>query len=93
MKAGGISTARKIAAVAAREGLSLMWGCMDESRISIAAALHVAFSCKATKYLDLDGHLDLDHDVVSGGFVLEDGYMRLTNAYGLGVEKINDPRN
>ena len=63
----------------------LMWGCMDESRISIAAALHAAFASPATRYLDLDGSLDLARDVVSGGFTLEDGVMRTTDAPGLGV--------
>jgi L-alanine-DL-glutamate epimerase-like enolase superfamily enzyme len=26
-------------------GIELMWGCMDESRISISAALHAALAC------------------------------------------------
>jgi L-alanine-DL-glutamate epimerase-like enolase superfamily enzyme len=85
MKCGGIAPARRIAAVAESAGIRLMWGCMDESRISIAAALHAAFSCPATRYLDLDGSLDLARDVVEGGFVLEDGVMRTTDAPGLGV--------
>lgn len=86
MKSGGCKAAREIAAVAERAGVHLMWGCMDESRISIAAALHAAFSSPATRYLDLDGHLDLDHDLVTGGFRLEDGFMELTDAPGLGIE-------
>lgn len=85
MKCGGIAPARKIAAVAESAGITLMWGCMDESRISIAAALHAAFSSPATRYLDLDGSLDLVRDVVRGGFLLEDGVMRTTAAPGLGV--------
>jgi L-alanine-DL-glutamate epimerase-like enolase superfamily enzyme len=52
---------------------------------SIAAALHAAFASPATRYLDLDGSLDLARDVVSGGFTLEDGVMRTTAAPGLGV--------
>ena len=62
-----------------------MWGCMDESAISIAAALHGALACPATRYLDLDGSLDLARDVASGGFVLEDGIMRPAPGAGLGV--------
>ncbi len=85
MKCGGIAPARRIAAVAESAGIRLMWGCMDESRISIAAALHAAFSSPATRYLDLDGSLDLARDVASGGFVLENGVMRTTSAPGLGV--------
>jgi L-alanine-DL-glutamate epimerase-like enolase superfamily enzyme len=86
MKCGGIAPARRIAAIAKSAGIRLMWGCMDESRISIAAALHAALSSAATHYLDLDGSLDLARDVVQGGFSLEGGVMRTTDAPGLGVE-------
>lgn len=86
MKCGGVTPALEIARTAEKNGLSLMWGCSDESRISIAAALHAAFACRATKYLDLDGHLDLARDPARGGFTIEDGMMRLTGALGLGVE-------
>ncbi len=85
MKCGGIAPARRIAAVAESAGIRLMWGCMDESRISIAAALHAALSSPATRYLDLDGSLDLDRDVAEGGFTLDNGVMRTTGAPGLGV--------
>ena len=85
MKCGGIRPALRIATIAETAGIALMWGCMDESRISIAAALHAAFASPATRYLDLDGSLDLARDVVSGGFTLEDGVMRTTGAPGLGV--------
>ena len=88
MKCGGIAPARRIAAVAESAGIRLMWGCMDESRISIAAALHAALSSPATRYLDLDGSLDLARDVASGGFLLENGVMRTADATGLGVEPI-----
>jgi L-alanine-DL-glutamate epimerase-like enolase superfamily enzyme len=88
MKCGGIFPARRIAAIAQSAGIALMWGCMDESRISIAAALHAALSCPATRYLDLDGSLDLARDVVRGGFLLEDGVMRTTGVPGLGVAPV-----
>ena len=88
MKCGGVWPALRIAAIAETAGIRLMWGCMDESRISIAAALHAAFASPATRYLDLDGSLDLARDVVSGGFTLEDGIMRTTGAPGLGVVAI-----
>jgi len=88
MKCGGVWPALRIAAIAETAGVSLMWGCMDESRISIAAALHAAFASPATRYLDLDGSLDLARDVVSGGFTLEDGVMRTLDTPGLGVEPV-----
>ena len=88
MKCGGISPARRIADLADIAGVMLMWGCMDESIISISAALHAALASPATRYLDLDGSLDLARDVVSGGFVLEDGIMRTTNTAGLGLKRL-----
>lgn len=86
VKCGGIYGAQKIADLAKLANIELMWGCMDESIISIAAALHVAFASPNTRYLDLDGSLDLAEDVVTGGFILENGMMRLTDKPGLGVE-------
>ena len=72
MKCGGINPSLKIASAAYAAGIDLMWGCMDESIISISAALHAAMACNATKYIDLDGSFDLAKDLVSGGFNLKD---------------------
>lgn len=85
MKCGGIRPAMRIATIAETSGISLMWGCMDESAISIGAALHAALASPATRYLDLDGSLDLARDVVKDTFILDNGYMRTTEASGLGV--------
>lgn len=88
MKCGGVSQGLKIADIALHEGIDLFWGCNDESIVSITAALHAAFSCSNTKYIDLDGSLDLARDVVKGGFILKDGYMSCSDKSGLGVERI-----
>jgi len=88
MKTGGIHQARKIATIAEQAGIELMYGCNDESIVSITAGLHVAFSSYNTKYIDLDGSLDLAKDVVTGGFILEDGYMRPSEEPGLGLTRI-----
>ncbi len=88
MKCGGIAPGLEIARMAHHENIDLMWGCMDESRISISAALHAAFASPATRYLDLDGSLDLAKDLVKGGFILENGWMRTTDQPGLGVKTI-----
>ncbi|MDF9391996.1 MULTISPECIES: dipeptide epimerase [Methylococcus] len=85
MKCGGLAPAQCIATIAEAAGIELMWGCMDESRISIAAALHAALACPATRYLDLDGSFDLARDVAEGGFILEDGRLRVTERPGLGL--------
>ncbi len=85
MKSGGITPGKRIAHMAKENNIEVMWGCNDESRVSITAALHTAFSSPATKYLDLDGAFDIARDIVDGGFVLEKGKLRLTESPGLGV--------
>ena len=50
MKCGGIQPARGIARIAELAGVRLMWGCMDESRISIAAALVLLYGWGAVAY-------------------------------------------
>lgn len=88
MKSGGIRGAREIAMIAANAGIDLFWGCNDESLGSIAAALHTAYSCSNTKYLDLDGSFDLSRDFVTGGFILKDGNLYCSEEPGLGLKKL-----
>jgi L-Ala-D/L-Glu epimerase len=88
MKCGGIRQALRIANIAQPAGIELFWGCNDESIISIAAALHTAFACPNTRYLDLDGSFDLAKDVVKGGFRLKDGELSLHGGNGLGVHPL-----
>ncbi|MBX2900596.1 MAG: dipeptide epimerase [Cyclobacteriaceae bacterium] len=88
MKCGGVSQALKIADIAQHAGVELFWGCNDESIVSITAALHVAFASATTKYIDLDGSLDLAKDEVVGGFILTNGVMSCSDKPGLGVERI-----
>jgi L-Ala-D/L-Glu epimerase len=85
MKCGGIRNALEIAAIAKPAGIELFWGCNDESIVSITAALHAAFACTDTRYLDLDGSLDLAEDMVTGGFTIKDGYMYTSDKPGLGL--------
>lgn len=88
MKCGGVNQALKIADLALNAKVDLFWGCNDESIVSITAALHAAFSCSNTKYIDLDGSLDLGRDEVTGGFILKDGIMSCSDKPGLGVARI-----
>lgn len=89
MKCGGVHQALKIADLALHGNVDLFWGCNDESIVSITAALHAAFSCSNTKYIDLDGSLDLGRDEVTGGFILKDGIMSCSDKPGLGVDRLN----
>ena len=88
MKCGGIIPGLKIAEVAEMAGIHLMWGCNDESIISISAALHAALASPNTRYLDLDGSFDLARDIVRGGFILKEGYLYTNGAAGLGLTPI-----
>ncbi len=90
MKCGGIRSAREIAGMAACAGIDLMWGCNDESAISITAALHAALASPATRYLDLDGSFDLARDVAEGGFLLRDGMLHTGPGAGLGMRLHRD---
>ncbi|WP_430901813.1 MULTISPECIES: mandelate racemase/muconate lactonizing enzyme family protein [unclassified Paraflavitalea] len=88
MKCGGLIGARQIATIAEQADIELFWGCNDESIISITAALHVAYTCPNTKYLDLDGSFDLAEDLVKGGFELKNGKMYINQQPGFGFDKL-----
>ncbi len=88
MKCGGIIGAREIAGIAKPAGIKLFWGCNDESIISITAALHVAYSCPHTHYLDLDGSFDLAEDLVQGGFEIKNGLLMINKQPGFGFDWI-----
>ena len=62
-----------------------MWGCNDESVVSISAALNTALSYPNTKYIDLDGSFDLAKDVAYGGFEVKNGIMTPLSFPGLGA--------
>lgn len=86
MKCGGPSAAREIHDYAYAAGMSLMLGCNDETRISIAAAVHLAQSMPGLKYADLDGHMDLASDPASAGFEIRKGLLCLLDRPGLGID-------
>jgi L-Ala-D/L-Glu epimerase len=85
MKSGGIVGGMAIARRAAASGIGAMVGCNDESRISIAAGLHLALSAPGVERADLDGHLDLADDVARGGVEIEGGDLVPLERPGLGV--------
>ncbi len=91
MKSGGVMGGLQIAEIAQSNGIDLMWGCNDESIVSITAALHAALASPATRYLDLDGSFDIAEDLVKGGFILKDGWLYANDKPGLGVELLEKP--
>ncbi|NNC89415.1 MAG: dipeptide epimerase [Akkermansiaceae bacterium] len=82
MKAGGVREARTLAGAARSAGMHIMIGCMIESSLGIAAALHLA---SLADWIDLDGHLLLANDPYTG-IGGEDGRLVPPTAPGIGVQ-------
>ncbi|SEP10080.1 o-succinylbenzoate synthase [Luteibacter sp. UNC138MFCol5.1] len=89
MKTGGISNAIRIADIAGLYGIDCMIGCMLESSISVAAAVHVAVakSDVITK-VDLDGPSLCAYDPVDGGVHFNESEISVSDAPGLGIREI-----
>ncbi|MGJ4728568.1 dipeptide epimerase [Luteimonas sp. SDU101] len=89
MKTGGISNAIRIADIAALYGVECMIGCMIETSISVAAAVHVAIakSDVITK-IDLDGPSLCAFDPVDGGVSFNEAEISVSEAPGLGIRAI-----
>jgi L-alanine-DL-glutamate epimerase-like enolase superfamily enzyme len=92
MKSGGIHEARKIAEVAEAAGVPCMIGCMGESELGIAAAVHLAAAIKNIQYTDLDSDLLLRDKVAGDGLKVQDSRRPLPNLPGLGVKEIDRKR-
>ncbi len=90
MKTGGLSGAILTADLAALYGVDCMIGCMLESSISVAAAVHlaVAKSDIITK-VDLDGPSLCQFDPVEGGVVFNESEISITDVPGLGIRSIH----
>jgi L-alanine-DL-glutamate epimerase-like enolase superfamily enzyme len=89
MKTGGLSNAIRIADIAGIYGVECMIGCMIESSISVAAAVHlaVAKSDVITK-VDLDGPSLCQFDPVDGGVLFNESEISVSDAPGLGIRAI-----
>ncbi|WP_242108008.1 dipeptide epimerase [Luteimonas aquatica] len=89
MKTGGISNAVRIADIAGLYGVQCMIGCMIETSISVAAAVHlaVAKSDVITK-VDLDGPSLCAFNPVDGGVSFNESEISIGDAPGLGIREI-----
>ena len=89
MKTGGLSNAIRIADIAGIHGVPCMIGCMIESSISVAAAVHlaVAKSDVITK-VDLDGPSLGQFNPVTGGVTFNESEISISNAPGLGITEV-----
>ena len=90
MKTGGISNAVRVADIAALYGVECMIGCMLESAISVAAAVHLAVAkADAITKVDLDGPSLSQFNPVHGGVVFNESEITITDAPGLGIVRID----
>jgi len=89
MKTAGLSNAIRIADICAMYQVECMIGCMLESSISVAAAVHlaVAKSNVITK-VDLDGPSLCAFNPVDGGVIFRESEIEITDAPGLGIREI-----
>ncbi|UHQ22218.1 dipeptide epimerase [Lysobacter sp. 5GHs7-4] len=89
MKTGGISNAIRIADIASLYGVECMIGCMIETSISVAAAVHVAVAkASVITKVDLDGPSLCAFDPVDGGVNFNESEISITDAPGLGIREI-----
>ena len=89
MKTGGLSNAIKIADIASLHGIDCMIGCMLESSISVAAAVHLAVAkADAITKVDLDGPSLSQFNPVEGGVIFNESEISITDAPGLGIRQI-----
>lgn len=89
MKTGGISNAIRIADIAQLHGVECMIGCMIETSISVAAAVHVAVAKAAIiTRVDLDGPSLCQFDPVEGGVTFNESEISIGDAPGLGIRAI-----
>jgi o-succinylbenzoate synthase len=89
MKTGGIYEALKICALAESYGVRCMMGCMMESKVSVAAAAHVAAAKHIVTMADLDGPSLCASDPYEGGPIFEGASITMTDDPGLGVKPKN----
>ncbi|MFE0500595.1 dipeptide epimerase [Lysobacter soli] len=89
MKTGGLSNAIRIADIAALYEVECMIGCMLESSISVAAAVHLAVAkSNAITKVDLDGPSLSAFNPVDGGVLFNESEISVTDAPGLGIREI-----
>jgi len=89
-KTGGIHEALKVNAVAEACGMACMVGCMTESRLPLTAAAHFVSARPNIRFADLDGHLPMKEDPVTGGASYRGGAISLPETPGHGADYQED---
>jgi L-alanine-DL-glutamate epimerase-like enolase superfamily enzyme len=89
MKTAGLSNAIRIADICAMYETECMIGCMLESSISVAAAVHLAAAkSNVITKVDLDGPSLCAFNPVDGGVIFRESEITITDAPGLGIREI-----
>src|SRR5215475_11277758 len=89
MKTAGLSNAIRIADICAMYQTECMIGCMLESSISVAAAVHLAVAkANVITKVDLDGPSLCTFNPVDGGVNFRESEISVTDAPGLGIREI-----
>jgi len=89
MKTAGLSNAIRIADICAMYQVECMIGCMLESSISVAAAVHLAAAkANVITKVDLDGPSLCAFNPVDGGVIFRESEITITDAPGLGIREI-----
>ncbi|KUF23652.1 dipeptide epimerase [Xanthomonas phaseoli] len=89
MKTGGLSNAIRIADIAGLYGLPCMIGCMIESSISVAAAVHLAVAkADSITLADLDAPALGQFDPTEGGAHFDQAQIHIDDSPGLGIRRI-----
>jgi L-Ala-D/L-Glu epimerase len=78
--------ALEIVDICRQAGLSLMIGCMLESRIGLSAALRIACAAQAFDHFDLDSDVLVADQPVTGGFTRTGDTLEVDDQPGLGCE-------
>ncbi len=89
MKTGGLHNALKICSAAETYGVECMIGCMLESKVSVAAAVHLAAAKSVITKVDLDGPLLCSEDPIDGGPTFEEHKITLNDEPGFGFKAVN----
>jgi o-succinylbenzoate synthase len=88
MKTGGIHKALEICRTAQEYQVECMVGCMLESRLSVAAAAHLAAAQGVVTRADLDGPSLCSVDPYTGGPVFQGPTISMSGDPGVGVDQI-----
>lgn len=89
MKCGGIYNGLKIANLAELSDMECMIGCMLEGKVSVNAAVHLACAKSVISRVDLDGPVLCTVDPVVGGSQFREREITVSDAPGLGIQKIH----